>query len=197
MSPNRRIARGILFTVALALLAPAWTMHGQSAAIPLRRGDPLPDITGQSLSGNPAHLSTAVEGKIALVIFSFSKAGGKDTQLWDSELLRDFGSNQSVALSTVIMQESVPRLLRGVIVSRLKNDMPPPLHTSTIVSYEDETLWKKRLDVVNDRRAYVILLGKDGRIRWKNSGALNNAEYKQLKTKVQEQFQFATPRQKR
>ena len=63
MSPNRRIARGILFTVALALLVPTWTMHGQSAAIPLRRGDPLPDITGQSLSGNSADLSTAVEGK--------------------------------------------------------------------------------------------------------------------------------------
>ena len=167
------------------------------AAIPLRRGDPLPDITGQSLSGNSADLATAVEGKIALVIFSLSKGGDKDTKLWDSALLRDFGSNQSVALSTVIMLESAPRLLRGVIVSGIKNDMPPPLHTSTIVSYEDETLWKQRLDVVNDRRAYAILLGQDGRISWKNSGALNNAENKELKTKVQEQFQFATPRQKR
>lgn len=129
--------------------------------------------------------------------FPSARPEAKTPSFGTVSFLRDFGSNQAVALSTVIMLESAPRLLRGVIVSRLKNDMPPPLHTSTIVSYEDETLWKQRLDVVNDRRAYVILLGQDGRIRWKNSGALNNAEYKELKTKVQEQFQFATPRQKR
>jgi ATP10 protein len=187
MSRNRRIFGDILFTVALALLMPAWTIHGQPAAIPLRLGDPLPDVTGQSLSGNPAHLSTMVEGKIALVVFSFSKAGGKDTQLWDRDLLRDFGSNRSVALSTVIMLESAPRLLRGVIVSRLKNDMPPSLHNSTIVSYEDEKLWKQHLDVLNDSRAYVVLLGQDGRIRWMSSGGFSDAEYEQLKAKIEKQ----------
>ncbi len=195
MNRNRRISGDILFTVALALLMPAWTIHGQPAALPLRLGDPLSDVTGQSLSGNPAHLLMTVEGKIALVVFSFSEAGGKDTQLWDRDLLRDFGSNRSVALSTVIMLESAPRLLRGVIVSKLKSDMPPSLHESTIVSYENEQLWKQRLNVANDSHAYVILLGQDGRIRWRNSGAFNNAEYEELKTKIQEQFQSATSRQ--
>lgn len=186
MSRNRRITGGILFTIAL--LMPAWTIHGQSSAIPLRRGDPLPDVTGQTLSGSPGHLSTAVEGKIALVVFSFSKAGGKDIQLWNRDLLRDFGSNRSVALSTVIMLETAPRLLRGIIVSRLKNDMPLPLRNSTIVSYQDENLWKQRLDVADDSRAYVVLLGRDERIRWVNSGDFSDAEYKQLKAEIEKQL---------
>lgn len=159
-------------------------MQPQSAAVLL--GDALPDVIGQSLSGGPAHLSTAVSGKIGVVVFSFSKAGGRDTQLWDRSLLRDFGSNRSVALSTVIMLESAPRLLRGVIVSGIKNGIPPSLHSSTIVSYENEKLWKRRLGVGDDSHAYVVLVGQDGRIRWMNAAALSDTQYKELKAKIQE-----------
>jgi hypothetical protein len=151
----------------------------------------LPDVSGQNLSGSPTHLSSDVAGKVAVVVFSFSKSGGKDTQLWNRNLLRDFGSDRSVALSTVIMLESAPRLLRGVILSRLKKDVPPALQSSTIVSYQNEKLWKQRLRIADDSHAYVVLLGRDGSIRWMNSGALSDTEYKELNTNIQEQFQSA------
>lgn len=95
------------------------------------------------------------------------------------------------------MLESAPRLLRGVIVSRLKNDMPPSLHNNTIVSYEDEKLWKQHLDVPNDNRAYVVLLEQDGHIRWMSSGGFSYAEYKQLRAKIEKQLLFAAPRELR
>ena len=176
----------VLFVFALGISMSVPT-QAQSVA-PLHAGDLLPDVFGQSLSGTPSHLSTASAGKVAVVVFSFSKAGGKDTQLWNRNLVRDFGSDRSVALSTVIMLEAAPRLLRGIIVSRLKNDMPPPLRGSTIVSYENEKLWKQRLRVADDSHAYVVLFGPDGRIRWMNSRALGDTEYKELKTKIHEQF---------
>lgn len=183
---------GALFALAFGLFVPRTAAQAQSAAA-LHLGDALPDVIGQNLSGSPAHLSTAVAGKFAVVVFSFSKAGGKDTQVWNKNLLRDFGSDHSVALASVIMLESAPRLLRGVIVSSLKKDMPSSLQNSTIVSYQDEKLWKQRLRVADDSHAYVLLLGQDGRIRGMNSGALSDAEYKEVKTKIEEQFQSANP----
>ncbi len=190
----RRLPGSILLTLAIELFMSLGVMLAQSAAVPLRLGDPLPDVVGQNLFGNPTHLSATVRGKVAVVIFSFSKSGGKDTQLWNKELLRDFGSDRSVALSTVIMLESAPRLLRGFIVSGIKNDMPPSLHGSTIVSYEEEKLWKQRLAVTDDSHAYVLLLGQESRIFWMNSGAYSSVEYKELKTRIQEQLHSSTPR---
>lgn len=176
--------RGMLLALAIGLFAPMPAMHAQSAA-PLHLGDVMPDVSGQSLSGSPVHLSIAVSRKTAVVVFSFSKAGGKDMQLWNKNLLRDSGSNGSVALSTVIMLESAPRLLRGVIVSKLKKDTPPPLQSGTIVSYQDEQLWKQRLGVADDSRAYVLLLDHDGRVRWINSAAFSDTQYAELRTKIQ------------
>jgi len=179
--------------MVLELFVSQGVMPAQSATSPLHVGATLPDVVGKNLLGNTAHLSTATAGKIAVVVFSFSKAGGKDTQLWNRELLKDFGSNRFVALSTVIMLESAPRLLRGVILSGIKNGIPTSLHGSTIVSYEDEKLWKQRLAINNDNHAYVLLLGQDGRIRWMSSGVFSDAEYNELKTKIQGQLQSANP----
>lgn len=186
MNRYLKLSGGILFALASELFITPSTLQPQSALGPLHLRDALPDVIGQSLSGGPAHLSTVVSGKIAVVVFSFSKAGGKDTQLWDKSLLRDLGSNPSVTLSTVIMLESAPRLLRGVIVSGIKNSIPPSLHSRTIVSYENEQLWKERLGVANDSHAYVLLLGQDGSIRWMNSGAFSDTQYKELTTKIQD-----------
>lgn len=191
MSCCRRLTGSILLTLVFELLASQGAMLAQSAAVPLRLGDPLPDVAGENLLGSPTHLSTATTGKISVVVFSFSKVGGKDTQLWNRELLRDFGSNQSVALSTAIMLESAPRLLRGVIVSGIKNDMPSSLHSRTIVSYEDEKLWKQRLAVADDSHAYILLLEPHGHIRWRNAGAFSDTESTALKNKIQELLQFA------
>lgn len=189
MNRSSRITKGILFTLALGLLQSLWTMHAQSPPMALRIGDHLPDVAGQNLSGAFTHLSAAVGGKIAVVVFSFSKSGGKDTQIWDKELVTDFSSSPTVAFSTVINLESAPRLLRGVIVSGIKNSIPPPLHPSTIVSYENEELWKQHLNVADDSHAYVILLDKDGRIRWMSSGSFSGAEYKELKAQIEKLIQ--------
>lgn len=188
MNRYRGPISGVLLVFALGLLMRSVPTQAQSSA-PLHLGDALPDVIGQNLFGSPMHLSTEVVGKVAVVVFSFSKAGGKDTQLWNKNFVRDFDSDRSVALSTVIMLESASRLLRGVIVSRLKKDMPPTLRTSTIVSNENEDLWKERLRVADDSHAYVVLLGQDGKIRWMNSGALSDTQYKALKTETQKQFQ--------
>ena len=142
-------------------------------------------------SGGSLRLSDVVAGKTPVVVFSFSKTAGKDARLWNVHLDKDYGSNRLVAGSTVIMLEAAPRLLRGIIVSALKSNMPPSMRDRTIVSYQNEELWKRRLAVADDSHAYVLLLGPDGHMRWRNSAAFSDAEYTELKNKVQEELQFA------
>lgn len=64
----------------------------------------------------------------------------------------------------------------------------------TVVSYQNEEVWKRRLAVADDSRAYVLLLGPDGHMHWRNSSGFSDAEYRELNNKVQEQLQFANVR---
>jgi hypothetical protein len=116
------------------------------------------------------------------VIFSFSKAAGNDARSWNERLSRDFPKN--VPSFTIIMLESVPKLFRGMALSGIKGSMPGSMQDRTMVLYRDETLWKQRLAFSMDNRAYVILLGPDGRIAWRSEGAFAEAAYAQLRNQL-------------
>jgi hypothetical protein len=53
-------------------------------------------------------------------------------------------------------------------------NMPLAVQDRTILSYKDAAVWKRRLSVSDDNRAYLFLLTSDGHIRWSNSGHLRN-----------------------
>jgi hypothetical protein len=184
MKKNMNLTGLSLLLLALGLFTMPRDASAQSATTTLNLGDFLPDVSGQTPSGSSLQLSDLIAGKTAVVVFSFSKAAGKDARLWNDHLFNDYGSNRLVAGSTVIMLEAAPRLLRGIIVSELKSNLPPSMRDRTIVSYQNEDLWKQRLAVANDSHAYVLLLGPDGHMRWRNSGAFSDGEYTELKKRV-------------
>jgi hypothetical protein len=148
----------------------------------LQRGQTLPQISGQALSGRSIGLPAAANGKPAIVIFSFSKTAGNDARSWNERLSRDFPGD--VPRFTIIVLESVPKLFRGMALSGIKSSMPSSMQDRTIVLYRDETLWKQRLAFSQDNHAYVLLLSSDGRIQWKSEGAFKEDAYVQLKDQL-------------
>jgi hypothetical protein len=116
------------------------------------------------------------------VIFSFSKAAGNDARSWNERLARDFPGD--VPRFTIIVLESVPKLFRGMALSGIKSSMPSSMQDRTIVLYRDETLWKQRLAVSEDNRAYVLLLGSEARIQWRSESAFTEDAYAQLKDQL-------------
>jgi hypothetical protein len=153
-----------------------------SDASVLQRGQTLPLISGQALSGRSIELPAAAIGKPAVVIFSFSKTAGNDARSWNERLSRDFPEH--VPSFTIIVLESVPKLFRGMALSGIKSSMPSSMQDRTVVLYRDEALWKQRLDFSADNHAYVVLIGSDGRIAWRSEAAFTEAAYKQLKDLV-------------
>ncbi len=148
----------------------------------LHPGDVLPSVSGRTLTGKTLDLPAAALGKPAIIVFSFSRAAGKDTPLWNDRVAKDFAT--SLAQFQVIELESAPRLVRGMAISGIKSAMPSDRQDRAVVLYRDEKLWKQRLAVSDLNRAYVILLGADGRIRWTNAGAFTDAEYSRLKNEI-------------
>jgi hypothetical protein len=156
----------------------ALSLRAEPDTAPLQAGQMLPPVSGQTLTGKTLDLPAAAAGKPSVVVFSFSKAAGKDSRLWSERLTRDA---PAVADYTIIELESLPKLLRGMVLSSIKGGMPPQLQERTIVLYHDAALWKQRLACSDDDRAYVILLGPDGHMRWKNDGPFSEPSYAVLR----------------
>jgi hypothetical protein len=175
----------VLLTVAVLILTRL--LAAQPNAEPLRAGDLFPQLRGQTLTSKSLELPTAACGKPAVVIFSFSRTAGKDARLWNEHVAGDFSN--TVPGYMVIVLESVPKLFRGVVVSGIKSAMPPPVQDGAIVLYQDEKLWKLRLTAAYNDRAYVVLLGADGHLRWSNSEAFADSEYARLKSEIERLLQ--------
>lgn len=180
MNKHDTLSRRVLLSSAIGLAVFPFVAGAQSNVAPLTLGDAMPDISGRTPAGNTLDLLAGVHGATAVIVFSFSKAAGKDARLWNDRLFKDYDANHSISVITVIMLESVPRLLRGMILSDLRSDMPARMQNNTIVSYQDEDMWKRRLAAIDDGHAIVLLVGPDGCIRWRESSGFSDVSYKEL-----------------
>ncbi len=166
----------------LILTRPVHAAHLTTS--PLHAGDAFPEFSGQTLTGRSFTLPAAATDKSAVLVFSFSRKAGKDARLWNEHLAMDFP--HAVHAYGIILLESAPKVFRGLAISGIKSSMPVSVQDRTLVMFRDEEVWKQRLAVTDVSRAYVLLLGPSGNIRWMNSGAFSDAMYARLKNHLQE-----------
>jgi ATP10 protein len=175
----RRLVPAFL-SLGLFLAVHAVALQAQTA--PLHTGDALPPVSGQTLSGKQLMLPADAAGKPAVVSFSFSRTGGKDSSQWSEHVEKDFPAVGHPY--TLMMIEAAPKFVRGMIISGSKKGMTPAAQDRCIAMEKDEDIWKQRIGFTTDDRAYVFLLGPDGRIRWRSSGAFTDSEYVALKKEL-------------
>jgi len=158
-----------------------------TAQTPLQLGDALQEISGQTLSGKHLALPADAAGKPAVVSFSFSRPGGKDSALWSEHIEKDFPAIGHPY--TLMMIEAAPKFVRGMIISGSKKGMSEQAQDRCIPVEHDEDAWKQRIGFTDDNKAYVFLLGPDGHIRGKSSGPFSDAEYANLKKEIAQAMQ--------
>ncbi len=165
-------------TFAIILSSPALM---QSRPGILKPGDSLPTLAGQTLAGTWLSVDALADHSPVVVILSFSRAGGRGAREWEERLSKD---NPGLAKCTIIFLETVPRLLRPVVVSGIKRSMPASLQSRTILLYEQQDLWRQRLQVNDDNSASVILLRAGGQVQWTTSAAFDDKTYLSLRQQI-------------
>ena len=166
----------VMVTAALAAAQPRASV--------LKSGDPLPPLAGQSLTGKQLDVTvTAGTAGQSVLIFSFSRAGGRDAQNWTQRLSKDF---PQVTIYTVIFLESVPGLFRHLAISGIRGGIPPSRQERTIILYRDESLWEQRLQANPGSSASVILLSPGGHIGWITPGPFADGLYQDLSRRIRD-----------
>jgi hypothetical protein len=178
MLQRNRSAIGTWAALVLLVAASALGEQGRSLLEP---GDALPPLAGLTLAGKRLDLPTAAGGNVSVIIFSFSRSGGRDAQNWAQQLAKD---DVHLPIYTVIFLESVPRMFRPIAVSGIRSGMPPAMLGHTLLLYQQQTSWEQRLHVTDERHAIVLVLDQSGRIRWISMGPFADSPYLRLRKEV-------------
>lgn len=173
-------AREIL--LSLAVMSPPLSSMATAQSHELSVGDVFPYFSAQTVTGKPLSLPKATAGKTALVICTFGRASGKDGQIWNIHLAQDLPS--PVSNYTIIFAELVPKMFQGRALSGIRSGMPQEMQDRAILELQDEQKWRTTLGVRDDRRAYLLLLGSDGRIVWKNASAFTESDYALVRSRL-------------
>jgi hypothetical protein len=84
----------------------------------------MPKIQGESFAGHTVVLPDAAAGKVAVLIFGFTKASKAPTSAWANKLQAYLGTRPDVELYQLPALEDVPRLFRSMVISGIKKGVP-------------------------------------------------------------------------
>lgn len=172
------------FIALLLAVAAAFAQGGAPGSAP-------PKLRGETLDGQALVLPDAASGRVTLLIISASKKAGDRTGPWRERFLADFSSDARVTCYTAALLEEAPSIFRGMIKTGMRSGTPPAARGHVVVSISDEAVWKKYLDLSDDKLPGVLLLDGSGHVRWSYNGVLEPDRYSALKTATTDLLQHA------
>jgi hypothetical protein len=152
-------------------------------AMPLR-GEQMPQIAGESLSGKQVSLPSAVSGSVAIIFIGFSHASQSQLKPWRERTTHEFRQNARVRVYSIAVLQDAPRLIRGMIVRGMKNGVPAEEHSRFLVVYHGESELKRITGFNGPGQAYMLLLDPKGEIVWRHRGPVTDAAFKELSDRV-------------
>lgn len=177
---------------AFALLACSTaSLCGQSM------GRPIPPVHGAVLSGEVVDLSSSLKGKIGVLVIGFTEGSRDEVAVWGRKLTADFRDSPTVLFYEMPVLASVPRILRGLVLRKIRESIPAPAQPRFLPILDHEAEWKtlagfNTSDSPNSNAAYVLLVDPSGLAEWSTRGGATDAAYAELKRRV-EQMRRSAP----
>ena len=155
-----------------------------AAPEPMRVGDRLPPLRGRFLTDRDAVLPQASSGQIALVAIGFTYKSRFAVEAWADWYRSSIDPKTDVTLFEVPMIGGLGTLGRWFIDRGMRKGTPVELHDHVITVYGGTGDWKQRLSYspAHEDDAYLVLLDREGVVRWLHHGGFDTAWSAELKT---------------
>jgi hypothetical protein len=128
----------------------------------------MPETEGETLAGTKIRFPSMLQGKPAVLVFSFSKEAGEKVPGWMKPLLERNENAYSVA-----NLEAAPRFIRGMIRRGMRGMMPAEHQARGLVLTQNEKAWRALLNVKDDKIPWVARVDASGKIVQQWSGAFD------------------------
>jgi len=148
-------------------------------------GQQMPIVEGESLSGSKIVLPEAAKGKVAVLVFGFTKASKEATKGWADKIFSDFGTQAGFDLYQLPVLESVPGFIRGMVISSMKKGVREDMRDHFVPILHGEAELKKFVSYKELDDAYLVVLDAAGQIVEQKHGPFSDAAYAQLRSDIQ------------
>ena len=145
----------------------------------------MPKTGGESFAGRKVLLPDDAAGKVAVLIFGFSKASKVPTGAWSSKLLADFGTRPDFELYQLPVLEDVPRFVRGMVIAGIRKGVPENRRAHFVPILQGEPELKKFVHYSEPDDAYLAVLSPAGRVLELSHGTASDANYARMREKIE------------
>lgn len=163
---RRRLLAAILLAASLGVPAAG----AGPAPAPLAAGDRLPPLRGELLSGRKFVVPDSAAGRNLLLLLGFSYGSRFDVEKWAERFRREFGGDPRVGFLEVPVIGTPGRLGRPFIDGSMRRALPRGMHDRVLMVYRDAGRWKRLAGHGDADVGYLLLVGGDGRVRWRGQG---------------------------
>lgn len=155
------------------------------AAMTAQAGQSMPRIEGQSFADEKVELPDAARGEVAVLIFGFTKASKEPTSAWARKIESEFGMRSGFVLYQLPVLESVPRWIRGMVISSMKKGVPENRRAHFVPILQNEADLKKLVNYEQPDDAYLVVLDPSGKVVLQKHGPFSEAAYVPFRTDLQ------------
>jgi hypothetical protein len=148
-------------------------------------GHPMPRIEGESFAGQKVVLPDSAQGKVAVLVFGFTKASKQPTSAWADKIYSDFGARSGFELYQLPVLESVPHFIRGMVISSMKKGVPEKMRAHFVPILQNESELKTLVGYKEADDAYLVVLDATGHVVAQKHGPFSDSAYAQFRTDVE------------
>ena len=149
-------------------------------------GEPLPELRGEFLRGQPAVLPQGAQGRVALLLLGFTYRSRFAVEAWAARFRMEFPSDPRLTFFEMPMIGGAARLAKWFIDSGMRRGTPKLDFEHVITVYADNKAWKQRVRYTDPEAAYLILLDRESKVAWLYQGAFDDAAFQALCSRVSE-----------
>ena len=155
------------------------------AAVSLASAQQIPKVEEDNLAGHKVVLPDAAAGKVAVLVLGFTRASKTPTRAWAQKIEADLGKTPGFALYSLPVLESVPHMIRGMVISGMKHDIPENQRDHFVPVLHNEAQWKTLVNYEAPDDAYLVVLDRGGMIAYQVHGEPNEQNYGLLRQHIE------------
>lgn len=139
----------------------------------------IPATHTTTLAGRPFEFPGSLKGNSILII-GFTQKSAQPMRDWSKGLATV--CDKTVPCIQVPLLESVPRFFRSLVVRSIAKEVPDSMKESFAPAFEKEEQWKRLVDYSAPDDAYIVVVDRDGNVKWKAHGPVSEEKLRELRT---------------
>ena len=144
----------------------------------------IPTTSGTALDGHAVTLPHDLNAPATILILGFSHASSDTTTSWEKPVRTTLATTPAIDFYDMPFLQDAPSFIRPLILRSIRKQVPDVLKPHFVPLTANEDTWKQIAAFTSSApdAAYVLLIDRNGNIRWQTHEPFTPARLQELST---------------